>query len=101
MKSLNLIIAQAQAFCQPRQYQGFQLNTVELETLLRLTSAKQKCCDLKHKLNAFSDPNDGNSCQITLLRVHWTARPGPPGCDDKNNCLFTKETEGDEEVKPL
>ena len=101
MKPLNLIIAQAQAFCQPRQYQGFQLNTVELETLLRLTSAKQKCCDLKHKLNAFSDPNDGNSCQITLLRVHWTARPGPPGCDDKNNCLFTKETEGDEEVKPL
>lgn len=101
MKSLNLIIAQVQAFCQPRQYQGFQLKTVELETLLRLTSAKQKCCDLKHKLNAFSDPNDRNSCQITLLRAHWTARPGPPGCDDKNNCLFTKETEGDEEIKPL
>lgn len=101
MKPLNLIIAQAQAFCQPRQYQGFQLKTVELETLLRLTSAKQKCCDLKHKLNAFSDPNDGNSCQITLLRVHWTARPGPPGCEDKNNRLFTKETEGDEEVNPL
>lgn len=70
MKSLNLIIAQVQAFCQPRQYQGFQLKTVELETLLRLTSAKQKCCDLKHKLNAFSDPNDRNSCQITLLRAH-------------------------------
>lgn len=54
MKSLNLhvIIAQVQAFCQPRQYQGFQLKTVELETLLRLTSAKQKCCDLKHKLSA-------------------------------------------------
>lgn len=101
MKSLNLIIAQVQAFCQPRQYQGFQLKTVELETLLRLTSAKQKCCDLKHKLNAFSDPNDRNSCQITLLRAYWTARPGPRGCEDKNNCLFTKETEGDEEVNPL
>lgn len=74
MKSLNLIIAQVQAFCQSRQYQGVLFLTVELETLLRLANAKQKRSDLKRKLNAISDPKDRNSCQITLLRAQWTAR---------------------------
>lgn len=61
---------------------------MELETLLRLTNAKQKRCDLKHKLNAIS---------ICARSLFWELS----GRKDKNNCLFTKETEGDEEVNPL